>query len=206
MKVNSNDKLMRRRRGRRGGRRTRRRGNRFITMRIPFIANVDCSNSTAKFITAGDLKLDLTRPLRALSCRMRGILLSGSVSSVTVILGAVADGQEGAVSRPVTFTQFPTSISVRQLGMMDFGKYGIGGELFFIQHTAATCASACSAPILSVSGTCVVQYLNSAALQVVKLDYTDPTSKYSDQSREAMSLKDFECATPASNSVSDVVQ
>lgn len=147
------------------------------TVVYPFVANISMASAGSKQLTAGDLGLDLTRPLRLVKLTGKAVILSLASSAGSLITTLVADGQEGNVSRPLLLSAQPSPFSVSQNRVMDFGLYGTNGTLAVFAHTAVVSATAETSPILSIVGEATIQYKRSESLRVVTLTLRDLPGK-----------------------------
>lgn len=152
----------------------RRQGRSFETIIVPFESNVTFDTSGTKQITAGDLNLDLNRPLRLRALHFSYCLVTTGTATCTMIVTLIADGQEGAVSRPHLATVFPKTLHIRQMRVMDFGLYGSSGSLAAVRHTApiTSTATTSSKPVLCITGKAIVEYQHSQTIQVVAMGMT----------------------------------
>lgn len=129
------------------------------------------SSAVVKNITAGDLKLDLSRPLRVLSCVCEYKTLADSDATFQMIL--VSDGQEGAVSFPHLLSTIPRHLRINSPRVMDFGLYGTGGSISVIKLSANS-----SRIVFAISGYFVIEYKASSAANVVsRVISLNPTSR-----------------------------
>lgn len=137
--------------------------NRGQVVRVPFKWTTPATQAAqSKQMTAGDLGLDISRPLRLLSLRYEYIGVTAWDSTFIVTL--IADGQEGTVSMPHIVSPVVRRGYLRQRRIMDYGLYGTGGSLavFILTGTQFSAVS------FTVTGHAVVEYLNSSTLHIVK--------------------------------------
>lgn len=164
---------------------------------VPFVCNITADTSGTKRITAGDLGLDLSRPLKLISLHASYCAVFSSNISWSFLIMMVADGQEGTVSRLQQATSVPKVLHVRQSRIMDFGVYGSNGELAAISYQSPITgtSTATNKPVLCISGKAVVQYKNSATTHVVSISHYDCIDRAGPSSPSSEVLSDFEALT-----------
>lgn len=167
---------------------SRRRTNNINLISIPFASSFSVTTAGSKQITAGDLSLDYSRPLRLRSLHGSFVIISDGSASCSLTVTLVADGQEGTVSRPHLITVYPQQFHLRQSRAMDFGQYGSGGSLVVIIYNQAITVTGTTAVKVCFTGKAVVEYQQSESIRMVKLYEHDSDSDHAFEEIDAMHL------------------
>lgn len=176
-------------RSRRGGRRRAGRPYSAQIIVVPFTSSFDVLTPGTKQITAGDLGIDISRPLRIRSFHATATLVTTVYASASLNVCLVSDSQEGTVSRPYLLTPtVQTRIHVRQARFMDFGRYGTGGSLVLFTHDAVISGSAVTTATISITGKIVVEYQQSTSFKVVTVSEFKPEKR----ERESLAYETFD--------------